>query len=136
MENNKKQAKSIKNSGYIFALIVAVGGAVLSVITGSWIWFLIAFIIGIAVGNVYFALGAILEEIIRTNELLSVNTKPEKVEYNTKETTPVYKSKTTQLAEKITEVNSNEQVKKTWKCKCGFENLEYADSCRSCGEYK
>ncbi len=48
----------------------------------------------------------------------------------------VYKSKTTKFAERLAEVNSNEQIEKTWKCKCGAENPQYADSCRSCGEYK
>lgn len=55
---------------------------------------------------------------------------------NVEKTNHANEIKTTLITEKPIEAETIEVSKKTWKCKCGFENPEHADSCRSCGTYK
>ena len=71
---NKDNAKSIKISGYIVAILVILSGFILSFSTGSIVIFFLSFVFAILIGTLYVALGAILEEIIKTNQLLKNST--------------------------------------------------------------
>lgn len=71
---NKDNAKSIKISGYIVAILVIISGFILSFSTGSIVIFFLSFVFAILIGTLYVALGAILEEIIKTNQLLKNST--------------------------------------------------------------
>lgn len=74
MNDNKKHAKSIKTLGYVTAVfIIVISFVLVAQLSGvlQLVVLLGGFVLALNTGNTILALGAILEENIKTNEMLA-----------------------------------------------------------------